>query len=73
MTKVEQYVDTLKKIAELIPAYPGTPRGNEFVALNAQLAVLDESLTEDDRAQLDELLGKFYEVDEHVRTIPLVD
>lgn len=72
MTKVEEYVNVVQEMFSLIPAYPNTPKGAHYEALHQRSIELHESMSDEEKRQIDDLLGRFY-VPEDVRTIPLVD
>jgi len=71
VTKVQEYIETLKKMMSLIPAYSNTPWGDEFASCNAKIVELMESMTDEEKQQLDDVLGRFRTMDDG--TVPLVD
>ena len=60
-TKVERVVALTKELTDLIPAYPGTPKGEKFAKIQAEVERLSESLTPAEMEEVNSTLGIFFE------------
>ena len=60
MDKVDEYLDVMQRMVSLIPAYPGTPAGDEFSRCTVRLAELVETMTEEEGQELDARMDRFY-------------
>lgn len=59
--RVQRVVELTKELADLIPAFPGTPQGEKFAKIQSEVVKLSESLTPVEMEEVNNTLGVFFE------------
>ena len=59
--KAQRLVELTKELADLIPAFPGTPRGEKFAKIEAEVVKISESLSPAEMQEVNDTLDIFFE------------
>ena len=59
--RAQKLVELTKELVDLIPAFPGTPQGEKFAKIQAEVEKISQTLTPAEMQEVNDTLGIFFE------------